>query len=303
MSNLFQLIKTYSPANIAREVYYSYLRSKDHAAGVGEFYNKHHQDFLEVYGELIQAFRTSDIDEILDYELEAMQISPEMKVLDAGCGVGRPALHFAQKSGAQIEAISISQRQIDYANNLKGKFNTGNVTFTKLDYHRIQEYFGNSQFDRIYFLESFGHSTKKKELLNSVWDALKPGGEVYIKDLFCRVTDSRKDQKVINREIAKINQQYHYEISNLTQFLDMARKMGFVLKLVKTIDIKLEAFENLAISNKFQELTGIYKIESFDGYIFPVDFLEVKLYKPAFNMEEAKDRYFLQNLFYKNIRS
>ncbi|WP_421898400.1 SAM-dependent methyltransferase [Marinoscillum sp.] len=303
MSSFLQLIKIYSPANIAREVYYSYLQPKDHAMAVGEFYDKHHQDFLEVYGELIQAFRTGDIEEILDYELKSIDISPEMKVLDAGCGVGRPALHFAQKSGAQIEAISISQRQVDHAHRLKSKFSTENVSFTKLDYHSIQEHFGNDQFDRVYFLESFGHSTKKRQLLKGVWDVLKPGGEVYIKDLFCRVTDNRKDQKVINREIAKINQQYHYEVSDLTQLLDMVRKIGFVLKLVKTIDIKLESFENLTISNKFQELTGIYKIDSFEGYIFPVDFLEVKLYKPAFNMEEAKDRYFLQNLFHKNIRS
>ena len=31
-------------------------------------------------------------------------------------------------------------------------------------------------------------------------------------------------------------------------------------------------FENLAISNEFQELTGIAKIDNWEEYIFPVDF-------------------------------
>lgn len=300
MSALLNFLKTYTPFNILREIFYRYISFRDHALKVGRFYDTYHEDFLEVYGELIQAFRTHDIAEILDYELESIDITDDMQVLDAGCGVGKPALYFASRTKAHFQAISISKRQIDYANKLKEQANISQVEFTLLDYHSVDQHFASQTFDRVYFLESFGHSRAKEQLLQSVWNVLKPGGELYVKDLFRRVSSNRKDQKKIIREIRKINQQYHYEVADLNTFLTTARRMGFVLKMVRTVDIKLESFENLTISNKFQELTGIYKIESFEDYIFPVDFMEVKLYKPAFNMEEGKDKYFLQNLVYQN---
>lgn len=293
---LKQFFKTYTPGNIAREIQHRLKKKDDSSQKVGEFYDAHHQDFIEVYGELIQAFRTTDISKILDYEFESIGLKDGMNVLDAGCGVCRPAIHFAKKANLAITAISISQRQIEHANALISDQMANGINAFKEDYHRIEEVFESGSFDRVYFLESFGHSTRKEELLLSLWKVLKPGGEVYIKDLFIRKTKNAQDQKAINEEIQKINGAYHYDVAELADVLDAARKIGFILVFAKTIDIKLEDFENLTISNKFQDLTGIYRIESFDNYIFPVEFLELKFYKPAFNIEEGKDRYFLQNL-------
>ena len=291
--------KTYTPANIIGEIKYRLRKKNDQAQKVGKFYDQHHQDFIEVYGELIQAFRTTDISKILDYEFQSIGFKDGMTVLDAGCGVCRPAIHFAKKAKLSIKALSISQQQIDHANALINNVQAKGIETFHDDYHRIEEMFPNDHFDKAYFLVSFGHSTEKDELLQSLWKVLKPGGEVYIKDLFIRKTNNTKDQKDIHEEVRKINKSYHYQVAELSELLDAARKIGFILVFAKTIDIKLEDFENLTISNKFQELTGIYKIESFDNYIFPVEFLEIKLYKPAYNLEEGKDRYFLQNLLSK----
>jgi hypothetical protein len=70
---------------------------------------------------------------------------------------------------------------------------------------------------------------------------------------------------------------------------------------VKTIDLKMEEFENLMISNEFQELTGIAKIENWADYIFPIDFFELFLYKPQFDLQFGLDKYFLQNLMYMQV--
>jgi hypothetical protein len=126
---------------------------------------------------------------------------------------------------------------------------------------------------------------------------LKPGGEVYIKDLFIRVSDNWFVQRKINQEIDKINQAYWYDVADLNSFVDMVRKLGYVIVFIKTIDIPLEDFENLSISNEFQELTGIAKIDNWEKYIFPIDFFEVKLYKPEYDVSKGMHRYFLQNIF------
>ena len=62
-------------------------------------------------------------------------------------------------------------------------------------------------------------------------------------------------------------------MAELNAVLDHARKKATYFLPLKTIDIPLEEFENLSISNEFQELTGINKIDSLRDYIFPVDFL------------------------------
>jgi hypothetical protein len=63
----------------------------------------------------------------------------------------------------------------------------------------------------------------------------------------------------------------------------------------------LQDFENLTVSNDFQELTGIGKIENWKEYIFPVDFFEVKCMKPVHDIQAGNSRYFLQNLYHLNV--
>ena len=53
---------------------------------------------MEVYGQIIQAFRTQNVNEYLDYTAQKMGLSDMDKVLDAGCGDAGPAVHFAQKN-------------------------------------------------------------------------------------------------------------------------------------------------------------------------------------------------------------
>ncbi|MFN8276307.1 MAG: class I SAM-dependent methyltransferase [Chitinophagales bacterium] len=270
----------------------------DHPKAVGAFYNQHHDAFIRVYGEVIQAFRTNDLSRILDYQQELIGLKAGQKVLDAGCGVCGPARYFAKNANCKIEAVTISEVQARVAkekNEAAGLTELIHVQYA--DYHQLPSLFAAESFERIYFLESFGHSRNKALLLDACWKVLQPGGEIYIKDLFVRVAADHGVQKKINREIDKINEAYHYEVADLNQFLDLARKAGYVVAFVKTIDISLEDFENLSISNEFQELTGIAKIDNWESYVFPVDFFEIKLYKPEYDIAKGMHRYFIQNLF------
>ncbi|MCC6448766.1 MAG: class I SAM-dependent methyltransferase [Chitinophagaceae bacterium] len=274
-------------------------KTKDeHPKNVGDFYNNNHSAFIKVYGEIIQAFRTNNLDNILDYQIESIGLKPHQHVLDAGCGVCGPARYFVKKIGCQIDAVTVSSTQLEFAKQkIVNEQLQDKIQVHLQDYHLIEQKFREETFDIVYFLESFGHSTDKELLLKAVWKVLKPGGEVYIKDLFRRISNSKLVQYKIDNEIRKINKAYYYDVADLNDFLTIVRKLGYVVVFVKTIDIPLEDFENLSISNEFQELTGIAKIDNWEKYIFPIDFYEVKLYKPEYDIKKGTHRYFLQNIF------
>ncbi len=268
---------------------------------VGDFYNRYSDKFLQVYGQVIQAFRTTDISKLLDYQIEAMQLKAGMKVLDAGCGVCGPALYFSQKTGVEVHAITISEEQYNQSVEKIKDAGLENKVFVYYgDYHQLQEVVKQIDFDVVYFLESFGHSPYHNKAIEAAWQVLNPGGLLYIKDLFRREPLLPEYAEKIEREIKKINESYHYNIADLYEVLKYVRTKGWILSKLKTIDLPLNDFENLTISNEFQELTGIAKIESFDDYVFPVDFFELYLIKPQFNLDCGLDKYFLQHLMYIN---
>ena len=273
-----------------------------HAREVGSFYDSHHKDFLEAYGEVIQAFRTKDISDLLNYQIKSIGFSPGQRVLDAGCGIGVPAIYFATHARVQVDAITISRLQYEAAQERIAAANLSDrVTVVHGDYHNLTSYFGSQVYDIVYFLESFGHSKAKRCAMEACWEVLKPGGTLYIKDLFRRIPLRPQHTERIDQEIGKINEAYRYDVADLNVVLNDLRGMGFILTWLKTIDFSLEQFEDLAISNQFQELTGLARIENWEEYIFPVEFFEIKCVKPEFSLDERLDRYFLQHRYHRSV--
>ena len=271
-----------------------------HARSVGQFYDVHHNRFMSVYGDVIQAFRTRDVIDLLNYQIKSIGLQPGQHVLDAGCGIAAPAVHFATHADVRVDAITISKAQYQAARaKVAAAGLEDKVRVVLGDYHRLADYFSSGAYDVVYFLESFGHSRAKARVIDACWEMLKPGGVLYIKDLFARVPLRREHAAAIDREIRKINDAYRYEIGTVNCLLDDVRRKGFILSSLKTVDLDLEAFEDLAISNEFQELTGIARIEDWATYVFPVDFFEVTCRKPPFAAEERLDRHYLQNLFHR----
>ena len=269
---------------------------------VGAFYDQHNAAFMRVYGEVIQAFRTIDVSKLLDYQIDQIGFIAGKRYLDAGCGVCGPARYFAMKTGARIDALTISKEQVRVAINLvKNERLEELIEVRQGDFQKLDQYYPPDSFDGIYFLESFGHATDHQLAVHQAWGVLKPGGILYIKDLFKKKSPIPSLRKEIDKEIENINLAYRYNIAELNEFLDIIRTKGFILASLKTIDIKLEDFENLTISNDFQELTGINKIESLEDYVFPVDFFEIKCIKPGYDLNVGNSRYFFQNLYHLQV--
>jgi cyclopropane fatty-acyl-phospholipid synthase-like methyltransferase len=259
-----------------------------------KFYNNNTDKFLEVYGDIIQAFRTNDVTDYLNYTITSAELADGQKILDAGCGVGGPATYFASQLEAEVQGITISEYQVEkskevtLSRQLKGK-----VSISKGDYHKMDEQFGENVFDRVIFLESFGHSANKKLLIEKAFHVLKPGGILYIKDLFKREHPNEEDGVKIDRIVGEINKAYSYHVADLTEVLKVIRSLNMILLFVKTPEVKTEQFEHLSISNDFQNLFDIGKIITWENYVFPIDFYEIKVMKPPFDVNKEKHLYFL----------
>lgn len=266
----------------------------DNARDVGEFYNATTDKFLQVYGDVIQAFRTTDISVYLDYTIKNAELGDNQIVLDAGCGIGGPSAYFATKLNSRFEGVTASITQVEKAKLLLSKKQlAGTVNIQHGDYHQIDKIYGEEVFDRILFLESFGHSTNKPLLIEKAYKALKPGGILYIKDLFIREFPNEDDGEKITRIVEEINKAYHYQVADLHDVLRAMRKLNFLLLFVKTPEVKSGEFEHLTISNDFQNLFDIAKIITWENYVFPVDFYEIKVMKPTFDVNAQKHLYFL----------
>lgn len=272
------------------------------AQAVGEFYDSASHAFLKVYGDVIQAFRTHDLGNLLGYQATVMQLRPGMKLLDAGCGVCGPAIYFAQHHEVSIDAITASavQRQ-EAMRRIQASGLQDRIHVVQGDYHRLSQHFQAGTYDVVYFLESFGHSPEKATALAAAWDMLKPGGTLYIKDLFIKEAALPAHAGEIKQNVHRINTAYRYNVGDLNAVLTAIRRKGFILSALKTIDIPLEDFENLTISNAFQDLTGIHRIDDLQAYLFPVDFFELVCIKPWYDLHNGNSRYFLQNLYYLKV--
>lgn len=127
-----------------------------------------------------------DLDQATDNLIDKMAslcvLKPETKILDAGCGIGAPAIYLHHKFGSDITGISTSQRGINLANRrIQGEKYHGKVRFMVAD--MTMTGFPDQSFDVIWAMES-SHLIKNKSLLfNEFYRLLNPGGHVLISDV------------------------------------------------------------------------------------------------------------------------
>jgi cyclopropane fatty-acyl-phospholipid synthase-like methyltransferase len=259
---------------------------------VRKFYNEYTDKFMKVYGDIIQAYRTRNVNDYLDYTLKSAGIEDGMTILDAGCGIGGPATYFASQKNIRVEGCTISDVQANMAQEkIAEKGLQDKVKIIRADYHEMDMLYPPEHFDRVIFLESFGHSPDKKRLIEAAWKVLKPGGYLYIKDLFEREAGGDEDMRRIKEICLEINKGYQYAIADLHEILSHIRKKGYILNFVKTPEVDISLFEHLTISNDFQNLFNVSKIDTWENYVFPIDFFEIKCQKPPFMIDTDKHLY------------
>ncbi len=114
----------------------------------------------------------------IDHIIKKLNLKPNQRVLDIGCGWGTLALDIAKKTQCEVVGITLSENQLEYAQQKAKEMNLENqVEFRLTDYRQL-----NEKFDRIVSVGMFEHVGRKfyKKYFNKVFDFLNEDGVALI---------------------------------------------------------------------------------------------------------------------------
>ena len=93
----------------------------------------------------------------IQHIIKKLNIKPNQKVLDIGCGWGSLAIDVAKSAQCEVTGITLSENQFKYCTQKAKELNLENqLTFKLMDYREL-----NDKFDRIVSVGMFEHVGKK----------------------------------------------------------------------------------------------------------------------------------------------
>jgi ubiquinone/menaquinone biosynthesis C-methylase UbiE len=120
-------------------------------------------------------------DRFTDLLIERLRVGPGDRVLDVGCGIGKPALRVASATGAGVLGISISELQVGQATEAaRAEHMSDRVSFQHADAMAMP--FGEASFDAVLAFESINHM-HRPTALDEMARVLAPGGRLVLTDV------------------------------------------------------------------------------------------------------------------------
>ena len=113
-------------------------------------------------------------DNKIGHIIKKLNIKPNQKVLDIGCGWGSLAMDIARSTSCEVTGITLSENQFNYCLKKSKELNLENqVTFKLIDYRQL-----NEKFDRIVSVGMFEHVGRKfyKNFFNQIDKLLNDDG-------------------------------------------------------------------------------------------------------------------------------
>jgi cyclopropane fatty-acyl-phospholipid synthase-like methyltransferase len=249
---------------------------RQQSKNVAEYYNQWQHAYDAVYGDTIQAFRPADKEELMMYIAGSADIHEGQYIVDAGCGIGGPAIWIAKKFEVKISGITVSELQAE-----KAKKSIGDEGLSKRieiyhgDYHELVKNFPASAFDRALFLESLGHAADPAKVIHQAFEVLKPGGSIYIKDFYSKEPADEYWKRRTAQTIANINRLYNYNTLTLARTISALRAAGFEIDFIR----KFAFTDDISIRLAFESRFGI-DIFGGEPEFTPAEWLEIKCIKP-----------------------
>ena len=256
-------------------------RSTPEDSGNGEavaaYYNDWTLRYLSTYGTVFQAYRTRDPRKLLDLMAAACGLRPGLKVLDAGCGVCGPALHFAQSKKVSIDAVTVSPEQVAIAKRHVEEAGLSDRIAVKVgDFHHLDQLYPEAGFDVVLFLEALGHSSRPATVLEACNRVVKVGGGIYIKDFFQKHGRNAHEQSYVDAVVQRVNANYAYNVLDLEGLIRIARGLGWEIEFVRPLPVQTE----ISTRARFEKAFGVDNYNGAKEKPY-ADWLELKFNKTS----------------------
>ena len=160
-------------------------KSKKNVAHHYDISNKFYNLFLDEKRQYSCAYFKNEDDTLevaqnnkIDHIIKKLNLKSNQRVLDIGCGWGTLAIDIAKKTQCEVVGITLSENQLEYAQQKAKEMNLENqVEFKLVDYRQL-----NEKFDRVVSVGMFEHVGRKfyKKYFNKVYDFLNEDGVALI---------------------------------------------------------------------------------------------------------------------------
>ena len=214
------------------------------------------------------------------YLAELAGVAPGNHVLDAGCGIGGPAMAIARAvPNVVIDGVTISEVQSKLARELVAEAGLHDrVRVHVADFHHLP--FADASFDVVLYLEVTGYSPDRDALFSEAARVLRPGGTVYIKELFRREDPLTEPQRL---SVASFDELWACRIPSLSE---TERALG----AARFVDIRAREYPFVSMEHFFESMVtrddGGIRLNAFgQGFLrilpdFPAFFGETKARRP-----------------------
>ncbi|KAF7323862.1 Delta-sterol C-methyltransferase [Mycena kentingensis (nom. inval.)] len=166
-----------------------------------------------------------------------MCLRPGMRVLDVGCGVGGPARAIARFADVEIVGLNNNEFQVQRARKYTKQAGlSGQVTFVRGDFMKLEEQFGKHAFDAVYAVEATCHAPTWEGVYGEIFKVLKPGGTFGVYE-WCMTDDW--DPSIP----AHADLQHEIELGN---GIPEMRPIKLAREALKTVGFEIQHEEDLA---------------------------------------------------------
>lgn len=119
----------------------------------------------------------------VDLAIQDAGITSYSHVLDIGAGYGGPARWVAHRTGAMVNAVELQSDLNQFAQSLTNRSDlTERVAHTRGDI--LKTHLGSEAYDAAISFLALYHIPQRAALFPKVANALKPGGRLYVEDLY-----------------------------------------------------------------------------------------------------------------------